>query len=52
MLLRNACAECIYYHSENNTCQSKKCATSQEGYVTILDRILCRPRTEDEWTLS
>lgn len=25
--MRNPCKDCIYYHKENRTCQSKKCAT-------------------------
>ena len=42
--MRNPCKECIYYISENNTCQSKKCATAHEGYVTFFDRLFCEPR--------
>ena len=41
--MRNPCKECIYYHKENNTCQSKKCATGGLGYITIFDRLLCEP---------
>ena len=41
--MRNPCKECIYYISENNTCQSKKCATAHEGYVTFFDRLFCEP---------
>lgn len=40
--MRNPCSECVYYHPENNTCQSKKCATSGEGYVTWIDRRYCK----------
>lgn len=35
--------ECLYYNKENNTCQSKKCATGCDGTVTLLDRICCEP---------
>lgn len=41
--MKNPCKECIYYHKENNTCQSKKCATGGTGYVTVLDRLFCKP---------
>lgn len=41
--MRDPCKECIYYHSENNTCQSKKCATTREGYVTLWDKLHCKP---------
>ena len=40
---RNPCKECVYYHPENNTCQSKKVATSGYGYVPLMDRIFCEP---------
>lgn len=42
-LMRNPCKECFYYHKENNTCQSKKCATGGPGYITVFDRLLCEP---------
>ena len=41
--MRNPCKECDYYHPENNTCQSKKCATMGDGYVTFIDRLFCEP---------
>ena len=41
--MRNPCKECDYYHAENNTCQSKKCCTGGEGYVTWWDRLWCEP---------
>lgn len=41
--MRNPCKECVYYHPENNTCQSKKCATCGAGYVTLMDKLLCKP---------
>lgn len=37
------CEYCVYYHKENNTCQSKKCSTAHEGYVSFIDRLLCEP---------
>ena len=43
---RNHCKECDYYHKENDTCQSKKCATTREGYVTWIDRFFCRTYKE------
>lgn len=42
-MLKNPCKECVYYHKENNTCQSKKCATGDPGYVSIFDRLFCEP---------
>lgn len=42
-LKRNPCKECFYYHPKNNTCQSKKVATSGDGYVTLFDRLFCEP---------
>ena len=42
------CHRCNYYHSENNTCQSKKCATGLDGYVTLFDKLFCSPYNEDE----
>ena len=42
-LKRNPCEKCMYYHSTNNTCQSKKCA-SNNSYVTFIDRMFCEPR--------
>ena len=41
--MRNPCKECVYYNAENNTCQSKKCGTGGEGYVTLLDKLFCKP---------
>lgn len=41
--MKNPCKECAYYHKENNTCQSKKCATGGTGYVTVFDRLFCKP---------
>lgn len=41
---RNPCALCDYYIEENNTCQSKKCATGGPGTVGLLDRLFCKPR--------
>ena len=40
--------ECLYYNKENNTCQSKKCATGGDGTVTLSDRIFCEPWRGDE----
>ena len=37
--MRNPCKECIYFHKENNTCQSKKCATGGPGYITVFDKL-------------
>ena len=53
-MLRNPCVECVYYHSENNTCQSKKCATGGTGRITWLDRLCCMPcrppfELEERW---
>lgn len=45
--MRNPCNECIYYHKENNTCQSKKCATHGPGYVTFFDKLFCKPQKEE-----
>ena len=39
----NPCKKCSYYHKENNTCQSKKCATGNSGYVTFADMMFCKP---------
>jgi hypothetical protein len=41
--MRNPCKDCIYYHKENKTCQSKKCATGGNGKVSWIDRLLCSP---------
>ena len=41
--MRNPCKECDYYHKENNTCQSKKCCTGGDGYITWIDRLFCKP---------
>lgn len=48
---RDACSECLYYHKENNTCQSKKCSGHGDGYVTFWDRVLCKPLvlTEEDY---
>lgn len=43
MKIKNPCEECLYYHKENNTCQSKKVSTGGDGYVTLIDRVLCEP---------
>jgi len=42
--MRNPCKDCIYYHKENKTCQSKKCATYGDGKVSWIDRLFCSPR--------
>ena len=42
--MRNPCKECIYHISENNTCNSKKCATG-DGRITFWDRLFCKPNT-------
>lgn len=47
--MRNPCSECIYYHPENNTCQSKKCATGGAGYVTWVDRRYCEKYSMEEF---
>lgn len=41
--MRDPCKECLYYCLENNTCQSKKCCTNKEGYVTLVDKMFCEP---------
>ena len=41
IIKRNPCIECAYYHRENNTCQSKKCATGTDGRITFWDRLFC-----------
>ena len=41
---RYKCAKCEYYNYENNTCQSKKCCTGLEGYVTWFDKLFCKPK--------
>lgn len=41
--MKNPCKECVYYHKDNNTCQSKKCATGGSGYVSLFDRMFCEP---------
>ena len=46
--MRNPCKDCIYYHKASDTCQSKKCATSNDGKVAWIDRMFCSPR-KDEW---
>lgn len=39
---QNVCIECDYYCSENNVCQSKKCATcGRNPYVDWFDRHFC-----------
>jgi hypothetical protein len=43
---RNPCKECMYYIKENNTCQSKKCA-SNNPYITKIDRMLCKAKQEE-----
>ena len=45
--MRNPCKDCIYFHKENNTCQSKKCQTCGPGYITWIDKLFCSPRTEE-----
>ena len=47
--MKNPCKECEYYHPENNTCQSKKCATTGDGYVTFIDRLFCKPYKAGKW---
>ena len=39
----NPCKDCIFYHKENKTCQSKKWAIGGSGKVTLVDRIFCYP---------
>lgn len=41
--MKNACKDCLYYHNDNNTCQSKKCSTHGRGDINILDRLFCIP---------
>lgn len=41
------CKDCIYYHKENRTCQSKKCATGGSGKVSWVDRMFCSPYKKD-----
>lgn len=40
---KNPCHKCGYYNKENNTCQSKKCCTGTDGYITFWDRLFCEP---------
>ena len=47
-IMRNPCKDCIYYHKASQTCQSKKCATGNDGKVAWIDRMFCSPR-KDEW---
>ena len=44
----NPCKKCSYYHKENNTCQSKKCATGNSGYVTFADMLFCKPNMRSD----
>lgn len=37
------CKECVFYHKENNTCQSKKCAGVNDGRITWIDILFCKP---------
>lgn len=46
--MKNPCRECKFYHEENNTCQSKKCATGKSGYVTWFDKIFCEPCKDEQ----
>lgn len=46
--MSNPCKDCIYYVKENETCQSKKVATTKEGYITFWDRLFCSPKKEEE----
>ena len=46
MVKKTSCIKCDYYHKENNTCQSKKCGTELEGYITFFDKIFCKPYKE------
>ena len=45
---RNPCLECRFYRKENNTCQSKKCATGGAGYVGHMDRMFCNPVRDEK----
>ena len=45
--MRNPCKDCIYYHKENRTCQSKKCATGGSGKVSWIDKLFCSPCKKD-----
>jgi len=42
------CHRCDYYRADNNTCQSKKCATGLDGRVTLFDKLFCSPYSEYE----
>ena len=43
-LKRNPCVKCDYYNKNNNTCQSKKCATCGcHPYVNKFDKMFCEP---------
>lgn len=48
--MRNPCKDCIYYHKENRTCQSKKCATGGSGKVSWIDKLFCAP-CKKRWTV-
>lgn len=45
--MQNPCKDCIYYHKENRTCQSKKCATGGSGKVSWIDKLFCSPCKKD-----
>lgn len=49
--MRNPCKDCIYYHKENRTCQSKKCATGGSGKVSWIDKLFCSP-CKKRWTVT
>lgn len=40
--MRNPCKDCIYYHQENKTCQSKKCAIDTTCAVDAEPVVLCK----------
>ena len=40
--IRIPCSVCEFYIEENNTCQSKKCG-STNPYITRADRLFCEP---------
>ena len=46
--MRNPCKDCVYFNKENETCQSKKCATYGDGKVSWIDRLFCSPRKEND----
>lgn len=47
--MKDNCAECFYYREENGTCYKKKVSTFGYGYVTLFDRLYCKPYTKSQY---